>query len=119
MENTPGHPFWDRAREVSGNMTYTGMAEGSLNARSHNWWRQLVESGPSKVSPPGPETLDGIAALFGVAPERVAEMVAEDWFGVRVSGESDRVLNTRHLIDSLDEGDAVVLEGVLRRLAIG
>jgi hypothetical protein len=69
------------------------------------------------VGPPDREALDGIAKLFGTSPERVAEMVAADWYGVRAKSEmSDRVLNLSHLIEALSDDDAKLIESIVRRL---
>ena len=57
-------------------------------ARSHTWWKRLVEYGPwesrgyGRVGPPDREALHGIARLFGTTAEHVATMVAADWYGV-------------------------------------
>jgi hypothetical protein len=96
----------------------------SGRARSHGWWRRLVEHGPwgvgystGRVGPPDREALDGIAKLFGTSPTRVAEMVAADWYDVRTEMEvSDRVLNLSHVLDALSDEDAKLVELVARRL---
>lgn len=96
----------------------------SGRARSHGWWRRLVEDGPwgkgyrtGRVGPPDREALGGIARLFGTTPERVAEMIAADWYGVRTEMEmSDRVLNLSHLLDALSDEDAKLVESIARRL---
>jgi len=96
----------------------------SDNALSHGWWRRLVQEGPwgvssgtGRVGPPSEERLGGIAKLFGTTPERVAQMIAADWYGVQTGvGVSDRVLNLSHLIDGLDDADASLVESLLRRL---
>lgn len=97
----------------------------SGRARSHGWWRRLVEDGPwgkgyrtGRVGPPDREALEGIAKLFGTSPTRVAEMVAADWYGVSTEMEvSDRVLNLSHVLDALSHEDAKLVEDIARRLA--
>jgi hypothetical protein len=100
------------------------MSFESSRARSHGWWKNLVEygawRGPGgvRVGPPDPEALDGIALLFGTTTDQVSEMVAADWYGVtRDSEVSTRVLRMGHLIDALDERDAELVEHLARRLA--
>lgn len=101
------------------------MDADSGRARSHGWWRRLVEYGPwgsgyntGRVGPPDREALDGIAGLFGTSPERVAEMVAADWYGVRAEVEvSDRVLNLSHVLDALSDADAHLVWHIAQRLA--
>lgn len=95
------------------------------DARSHTWWKRLVEDGPwggragyGRVTPPERDILGPIAKLFGTTPERVAEMIAADWYGVHTETEvSNRVLNLSHLLDALDEKDAGLVETIARRLA--
>jgi hypothetical protein len=120
-------PFWDKARELASSMDYIDMSAGSDRALSHGWWRRMVLDGPwgeasgaGRVNPPAPEKLDGIAKLFGTTRERVAQMIAADWYGVQVGfAVSDRVLNVSHLIDRLSDEDASLHEALLRRLSGG
>lgn len=105
-------------------MDYIDMSVQSGRALSHAWWRRLVQDGPwgasygsGRVGPPSEERLDGIAQLFGTTRERVAQMIAADWYGVQTGvGVSARVLNLSHLIDALDDEDAALAERLLRRL---
>jgi len=94
--------------------------------RSHGWWRNLVEHGAwggpgqTRVSPPAPETFEGIARLFGTSVEQVKAMIAADWYGVESNeGVPARVLRMSPLLDSLDESDAEMVEKLTRRLANG
>jgi hypothetical protein len=120
-------PFWDKAKELAQSMDYIDMSAKSNRALSHGWWRRLVLDGPwgeasgaGRVNPPGPEKIDGIASLFETSPERVARMIAADWYGVqRGIGVSDRVLNVSHLIDRLSDEDALLHASLLRRLTGG
>jgi len=124
-ERMSATPFWDQAREIARTKDFVTMDAESGRARSHGWWRRLVAYGPwgettgaGRVGPPDREALDGIAALFDTTPERVAEMIAADWYGVRSTVEvSTRVLNLGHLLDALDEKDAKLVESIIRRLA--
>lgn len=100
------------------------MQVNSDHARSHGWWRNLVENGPwggaSRVGPPGPETLAGIAKLFGTTPEQVAVMIAADWYAVHRDTEvSPRVLRLGPILDHLDGADAALVEMLVHRLATG
>src|SRR5512134_1362016 len=94
----PDTPFRDTARRLSERMDYISMSVGSDRARSHGWWRNVVEFGPwagpsgTRVGPPTPEAVEGIAKLFGTTAERVNAMVAQDWYGVtQGAGPSMRV----------------------------
>jgi hypothetical protein len=45
-------------------------------------------------------------------------MIAADWYGVHTETEvSNRALNLSHLLDTLDEEDAGLVETIARRLA--
>ena len=115
-------PFRDTAKKISGTQDYYEMAVGSKRARSHGWWKNLIENGAwggeSRVGPPTPEALPGIARLFGTTKEQVAAMIAADWYGVQPDVElSARVLRMSPLLDELQESDAELLEQLARRLA--
>src|SRR5438270_4352897 len=60
---------------------YYDMQQDSGEARSSGWFNKVANR--ERVSPPPPETLDGLARLFGTTPEAVASMVAEEWYGIR------------------------------------
>jgi hypothetical protein len=105
-------------------MDFLDMSVGSDRARSHGWWRNIVEwgawngPGSGRVGPPDPEALPGIAKLFQTTEEQVAAMVAADWYGVHPDTEaSARALSLSPTLDKLDEADADLLETLARRLA--
>jgi hypothetical protein len=119
-------PFKDTAKQVNRKLDYVAMQVHSDGARSHGWWRNLVEHGAwagpgrTRVGPPDLEALDGIAKLFGTTPEQVAAMVAADWYGVHPNNElSPLVLRMGPAIDHLDEVDAGLVELLIRRLETG
>jgi hypothetical protein len=94
-------------------------------ARSHTWWKRLVEHGPwgqgpgyGRVGPPDPEALEGIAELFGTTVEQVAAMVAADWYGVNPDTDvSTRVLRLGPVLDNLDDADAELVKSLAHRLS--
>lgn len=117
-------PFRDTAARIAKDKGYLAMSVGSDGARSHTWWKRLVEYGPwqtrgyGRLGPPDPEALDGIAKLFGTAAEQVAVMVAADWYEVRPTGDvSARVRRLGPLLDRLNEADAELVMDLVRRLA--
>jgi hypothetical protein len=121
MINTP---FRDTAKKIATKKTYQAMSVEGGEARSHGWWKNLVDHGAwqgpagTRVGPPTPEALDGIAKLFGTTPEQVAIMIAADWYGVHPNGDmSARVLNLSPIIDELTGADAEMIESLARRLA--
>jgi hypothetical protein len=74
--------------------------------------------GGTRVGPPDPEALDGIAVLFETTPAHVAEMVAADWYGVSSDIQtSPRALRLGPILDSLDDVDAGRIDDLARRLA--
>ncbi len=100
------------------------MSYESDRARSHGWWKNLVEHGAwggrngNRVGPPTPETLPGIAKLFGTTVEQVAAMVAADWYDVYPDADvSARALALGPTLDRIDESDAALLETLAKRLA--
>ncbi|MCO5994767.1 hypothetical protein [Actinoallomurus rhizosphaericola] len=118
-------PFRDTARKIARNKDYYSMAWESDRARSHGWWKNLIEYGAwqgppggGRVGPPDPEALDGIAKLFGTTTERVSAMIAADWYGVRPDTDlSARVLSLGPVLDRLTDSDAELVEDLARRLA--
>jgi hypothetical protein len=118
-------PFRDTATALRDSKGYLRMQVECDDARSHTWWKRLVEDGPwgsrpgvGRVGPPEPDTLGPIANLFGTTPERVAEMIAADWYGVRPeNGVSNHTRNLSYLLDALEDDDVSLLETIARRLA--
>jgi len=120
-----GQPFRDTAKRIAdAGRDYISMSVESDRARSHGWWRNVIEYGPwkgpgsTRVGPPDPEALPGIAKLFGTTPDQVAVMIAADWYGVYPDSEvSPRALQLSPILDSLDDEDAKIVEHLARRLA--
>ena len=81
----------------------------------HGAWK-----GPNatRVGPPTPEALEGIAKLFKTSVEQVAAMVAADWYGVYPDADvSQWALRLSPILDQLDDADAELLDTLARRLA--
>jgi len=121
-------PFRDTAKQIYSQMSndYIMMQVGSDRARSHGWWRNLVEHGAwkgpggNRVAPPSPDALKGIAKLFGTTVEQVEAMIAADWYNVHPDTEvSARALRLSSALDQLDESDAEMVETLVRRLSKG
>jgi hypothetical protein len=100
------------------------MSFDSQRARSHGWWKNLVEHGAwqgpntTRVGPPDREALPGIAKLFGTTVDQVAAMVAADWYEVYPDTEvSARALRLSPALDRLSEADAELVEKLAMRLA--
>lgn len=100
------------------------MSDESDRARSHGWWKNLVDYGPwdgpgsIRVGPPDPDAVGGIAKLFGTSEQRVAEMIAADWYGVQPESDvSNRVLRLAPTLDQLSESDLDLVTKLMGRLA--
>ena len=118
-------PFRDMAQKLSATKDYLAMSYESDRARSHGWWRNVVEHGAwagpgtNRVGPPTPEAIDGIAKLFGTTPERVREMIAADWYGVEKNTEfSARAKRLAPNLDQLSDDDLELVEQLIRRLIV-
>jgi len=117
-------PFHDTAKKTARTKDYMAMSFDSQRARSHGWWKNLVEygawRGPNgvRVGPPDREALPGIAKLFGTSVEQVAAMVAADWYGVYPDARvSTRALRLSPTLDRLGDRDAELVEKLAERLA--
>ncbi len=102
---------------------YLTMSVESNRARSHGWWKNLCEygawrgPGDTRVGPPDPGALEGIAKLFGTTTEQVAAMIAADWYGVHPDTDIPaRVLRLGPILEQLTDADAELLETLARRL---
>jgi hypothetical protein len=116
-------PFRETASKIARSKDYITMSVESDRARSHGWWRNVIEygawhgPGSTRVGPPDPEALAGIAKLFGTSTKQVATMVAADWYDVHPDTEiSSRTLRLGPAFDRLDESDAQIVETLIRRL---
>lgn len=101
------------------------MSYESNKARSHSWFRNMVEYGAwgritgsgGRVGPPTPGDFPGLAKLLGTTPEQVASMVVADFYGVDTGdGFSARMQRLAPIIDGLDEEDAELIEKTAQRL---
>jgi hypothetical protein len=120
-----GTPFQDAAREVArrNGHDYVTMQVESQGARSHAWWRNLVRHGAwepvgSRVGPPTPEAIPGIAALFNTTEDHVADMIAADWYGVQSGSEmSSQTQKIAAVLNTLGRDDLDLVDDLVRRLA--
>jgi hypothetical protein len=119
-------PFRDTATKIARTKNYVAMSYESGQVRSHGWWKNVVDYGPwkgpngTRVGPPDPEALGGIAQLFGTSPDEVAAMVAVDWYGVhRDVDMSARAQRLAPILDELSESDADLVEALAQRLCKG
>lgn len=118
-------PFQDAARDVARRTgdDYVRMQVDSEGARSHAWWRNLVRHGAwepagSRVGPPTPEAIPGIAALFNTTEDQVARMIAADWYGVQsgsaVPAQAEKIAA---VLGTLDQEDLDLVDDLVGRLA--
>jgi hypothetical protein len=117
-------PFRDTAKEINRTKDYLDMSVACDRARSHGWWRNLVEHGAwagpgGRVGPPTPESLPGIAKLFGTSVEQVSAMIAADWYDVQPdNAPSARTLRLSAGLDDLDDAAAALVEQLVMQLAV-
>ncbi|WP_157878502.1 hypothetical protein [Streptomyces chattanoogensis] len=116
-------PFRDTVRNLARTKDYILMQVECDKARSHSWWRNVVEHGAWKgpgtirVGPPTPDELPGIAKLFGTSEAQVQAMIAADWYGIEPSGGlSPRVMNMAPLLDKLEDEQADALGVIIRAM---
>lgn len=119
-------PFRDTAQQVADRLgsDYAAMQVHSDRARSHAWWRNVVNHGAwagpagTRVGPPDPESIPGIAQLFGTTEEQVQSMIAADWYGVVPDGsytaQTQRIAAN---LENLAEDDRDLVEGLVARFA--
>ena len=111
-------PFRQKVVDLNRTMRFSDMAHECNDARSSAWWNN-VKNG-QRVAPPPPEILDDIGRLFGVPAERVAEMVAEQWYGISPTADlSMRVRAIGSSLDALSDRDYALVESLVHRLAKG
>jgi len=118
-------PFQDMARKIAKKKSYVAMSYECDQVRSHGWWKNLVDYGPwkgpnhTRVNPPDPQSLTGIAKLFGTSAEEVAAMVAVDWYGVHRDVEmSARAQRLAPILDKLSESDVGLVDALAQRLSV-
>ncbi|MFJ4872599.1 hypothetical protein [Streptomyces sp. NPDC088757] len=99
-------------------MRFIDMQVKSEDARSAAWWNQVANG--AIVNPPPRDLFKKFARMMGVTERRVAEMAAEEWFGVTpMDGISSRVQGLADAIDSLSDEDAAMVEQLIHRLRKG
>ena len=107
----------DKVIDLHRHMRYSDMAQGCNDARSSAWFNNL-RNGKS-VGPPSRQQSPALAKLFGVTPERVCELIADEWYGIRSEDVSARVRALGSTLDVLDEDDFKLVEALTYRLAKG
>lgn len=121
-------PFRDSLKKLhSAGKDWQAMSYESNKARSHSWFRNMVEYGAwgmttngARVGPPTPDEFKGLAKLLGTTPDQIASMVVADFYGVDTGdGFSARMQRLSPIIDGLAEDDAELIEKTARRLGNG
>src|SRR4051812_14542908 len=111
-------PFSNRVAELRGRgYRYADLEEKSRRARSTAWFNKLMNSSsPWVVSPPDQGTLEALAELLETTARHVAEMVAQEWYGVKRTEQSPRVAALTPRLDALTKEDAELVESLIQRL---
>lgn len=117
MRKNTREPFRDAVQALRDQgVKYQDLHLDAQRVRSTAWFNNLVNNGASAVSPPTADAVEGFAALFKTTPERVKEMIAEEWYGVRMEELSPTVQHLASRIDALDEADVKLVESLIQRL---
>jgi hypothetical protein len=114
---------------------YVALQYGCDSARSHSWWRNVDRYGAwgaivspgytgsparaTRVGPPKPDEIPGIARLFNTTEDQVRRMIAADWYGVPIKNDPRTSALVRRLgpvLDQLDRDDVALIELLLSRL---
>lgn len=108
--------FTERVRRLNARgMTFNRMAAACNFVRSAGWFNKLVNY--DEGNPPPPSTLVDLATMMGLSKRRVAELIAEEWYGVR---PDDGVpVHLRSLVAALrgvEPADIPVVEQLVKHL---
>lgn len=114
-------PFTEAVKAIrrSRRLRYVDLSAACDGTRSSSWFYNLVTGGRGAVRAPEWDILPELAALLGVTPARVAEMVAEEWYDVVAAPVSNRVRDLAGPLDILAEEDAILVAALIRRLSDG
>ncbi|MGW9589488.1 hypothetical protein ACWHLZ_04125 [Streptomyces chartreusis] len=114
-----GYPFEQMVQDLNRKgMRFIDMQVKSDDARSAAWWNQVANR--MLVNPPPRDLFPKFAQMMGVTERRVAEMAAEEWYGVTpMDGISARVQGLADAIDSLSGEDVELVEQLIHRLRKG
>ena len=118
MENVPrGRPLSDRLEQLRARgYRYVDLWQRSGEVRSTAWFNNLLNKGPSAVSPPEKPDFEAFAKLLDTTARHVAEMIAEEWYGVATADISERVRALAPRLDALSAEDAGLVEQLVQRL---
>ncbi|GAA1928295.1 hypothetical protein GCM10009716_40160 [Streptomyces sodiiphilus] len=113
------YPFEQMVKDLNRRgMRFIDMQTKSDDARSAAWWNQVANG--AVVNPPPADLFPKFARMMGVTERRVAEMAAQEWYGVTPKdGISPRVLRLADALDSLSDDDAAMVERLIRRMRKG
>ncbi|MFF1785593.1 hypothetical protein ACFVX9_03935 [Kitasatospora sp. NPDC058243] len=110
-----------RSRHEDG-MTYSRMEAttwsvgGKEGSRSSAWWNNMANY--LMDTPPAPKYFPGIAAALGLPQRRVAELVAEQWYGVRPDdGVPSHLRSLITVLRTVERGDVIAIEQMAKHLA--
>jgi hypothetical protein len=111
-----GNAFSNRVTELNKRgKTYQRMAADCDFKRSVTWWNKMYWL--EIKDPPEPALFPHFAKALEVSERRVAEMVAEQWCGVRPDDEvPEHLRNIVQLLRSIDPEDVPAVETLVNLL---
>ena len=117
MTNGRGRPFSHRLEHLrEQGYRYVDLWQRSGEVRSTAWFNNLLNKGPAAVSPPEEPDFEAFAKLLDTTARHVAEMIAEEWYGVASAEVSTRVRGLAPRLDVLSPEDAALVEQLVQRL---
>ncbi|WP_405942553.1 hypothetical protein [Streptomyces sp. NBC_00207] len=105
----------DRVNQWTGK-TFQMMAADAGFVRSTAWFNNNANY-TRYATPPAPKYVPGVAKALGVSERRVAEMVAEQWYGVRPDDTvPDRLRDVLDVLRCMDMEDVAEVEKLAKHL---
>jgi transcriptional regulator with XRE-family HTH domain len=105
----------EQIRRRAQRLSYESIA-GLSGVRSAAWWNDMANYGAER--PPAAELFPGIARALDVSERRVAELVAEQWHGVRPDDEiPEHLRELVKILRRIDRRDVPLVEQLARALS--
>ncbi|MFJ9472450.1 hypothetical protein [Streptomyces caniferus] len=114
--------FSRRVRQINRAGVRFSVMESRCYKASPNHWRSAAwfnnNANYLMETPPAPKYLPGVAKVLRVSERRAAEMVAEQWYGVRPDDEvPEHLRELVALMRGVDPADVPLIEQVVQALS--
>lgn len=109
-------PFTDRILQLNNRerIRFQDMAYRCNEARSSSWFNHIANY--VKVNPPAPDIIPALASVIRESPRRMAELAAEQWYGVVTADVSPRVRQLATYIDAMNDEQFGLVERLSQHL---